>query len=137
MSPSTLSDIKLHVRFKLSALWAALTFCYLYGDYLGLYVPGQLQYMLDGGGPIGPVNQGALIQVALLLAVPGLMVFLSLVLWPQLCRWLNIVLGAFYAAVMVYTMTIPGGWWFYLTLGVIEVVLSLLIAWYAWRWPKA
>jgi hypothetical protein len=34
-------------------------------------------------------------------------------------------------------MTIPGGWWFYLTLGVIEVVLSLLIAWYAWRWPKA
>ena len=27
---------------KLSALWASLMFCYVYGDYLGLYVPGKL-----------------------------------------------------------------------------------------------
>ena len=134
MSTSTLSDIKLHVRFKLSALWASLMFCYIYGDYFGLYVPGQLQGMLAGAGPVGSVSQVSLVGTALLLAVPGLMVFLSLVVPPRLCRWLNILLGLFYTAVMLLTM--PGAWWFYITLGVIEVALSLLIVAYAWRWPK-
>jgi hypothetical protein len=134
MSMSTFSDIKLHVRFKLSALWASLMFCYIYGDYFGLYVPGQLQGMLAGAGPVGPVSQASLVGTALLLAAPGLMVFLSLALPAPLCRWLNILLGLFYMAVMLLTM--PGAWWFYITLGVIEVALSLLIVVYAWRWPR-
>jgi hypothetical protein len=134
MRGPALSDIKVHVRFKLSALWASLMFCYIYGDYFGLYVPGQLQGMLDGAGPTGPVSQGSLIGTALLLAVPGLMVFLSLALSPRLCRWLNVGLGLFYTAIMLFTM--PGAWWFYITLGVIEVALSLLIVAYAWRWPR-
>lgn len=134
MSGPMLSDIRLHVRFKLSALWASLMFCYIYGDYFGLYVPGQLQGMLAGAGPIGAVNQGSLVATALLLAVPGVMVFLSLVLGPRLCRWVNIALGVFCTAIMLLTM--PGAWWFYITLGVIEVALSLLIVVYAWRWPR-
>ncbi|MGY3039152.1 hypothetical protein ACVWWQ_000739 [Rhodanobacter sp. TND4EL1] len=134
MKTDVLHDIKVHVRFKLSALWAALMFCYIYGDYFGLYVPGQLQGMLDGAGPIGPVSEASLVATALLLAVPGVMVFLSLVLSPRFCRWLNIVLGVFYTVIMLLTM--PGAWWFYLMLGVIEVALSLLIVVYAWRWPR-
>ncbi|MEO6801509.1 MAG: DUF6326 family protein [Rhodanobacter sp.] len=134
MSAPTFTDIKLHVRFKLSALWSSLMFCYIYGDYFGLYVPGQLRGMLDGAGPVGPVSQGSLIGTALLLAVPGLMVFLSLALAPRLCRWLNVALGLFYAAIMLLTM--PGAWWFHITLGPVEVALSLLIVAYAWRWPK-
>jgi len=30
-----LDDIKIHVKVKLSALWAAVMFCYIYGDILG------------------------------------------------------------------------------------------------------
>lgn len=134
MSATMLSDIKVHVRFKLSALWTALMFCYIYGDYFGLYVPGKLQGMLEGKGPVGPVSESSLVGTALLLAVPGAMVLLSLLLWPRLCRWLNVVLGIFYTAIMLLTM--PGAWWFYITLGLIEVVLSLSIVVYAWRWPK-
>ena len=134
MTTSRLSDIRIHVRFKLSALWAALMFCYVYGDYFGLYVPGKLKGMLDGEGPVGPVSEASLVMTALLLAMPGLMVFLSLALSPRLCRWANIVLGLFYAAVILLTM--PGAWWFYITLGVIEVALSLLIVVCAWRWPR-
>jgi len=81
------------------------------------------------------VSEASLVATALLLAVPGLMVLLSLVLWPRLCRWTNIVLGLFYSAIMLLTM--PGAWWFYITLGVIEVLLSLLIVACAWRWPRA
>jgi hypothetical protein len=43
-----LDDMRLPVKLKLSLLWAALMFFYLYGDYFGLYVPGQLQGMLSG-----------------------------------------------------------------------------------------
>ena len=53
----------------MSALWASLTFCYLYGDYFGLYKPGKLQHMLEGAGPMGPASQGSLLFVALLLVV--------------------------------------------------------------------
>ena len=77
-----LAEPPLPLRLKLSALWASLTFCYLYGDYFGLYKPGKLQHMLDGAGPMGPASQGSLLFVALLLVVPGLMVAMSA---PSVC----------------------------------------------------
>jgi hypothetical protein len=40
--PSTaFDDIKVHVKVKISALWASLMFCYIYGDYFGLYPCGE------------------------------------------------------------------------------------------------
>jgi hypothetical protein len=134
MSSIVLDDLKVHVKLKLSALWAALMFCYIYGDYFGLYVPGQLKGMLAGNGPIGPVSQGTLVATSVLLAVPGIMVFLSLVLPPKVNRWLNLVLSAFYIVVML--MTMPGAWYFYILLGIIEIALGMLTIWYAWNWPK-
>lgn len=129
-----LPDAPLPVRLKLSAIWASLTFCYLYGDYFGLYKPGTLERMIDGAGPMGPATQASLLLVALLLVVPGLMVFLSLTLPAGLARWLNIGLALFYAAFVAITM--PGAWWFYLAYGSIEIVLCAAIAWLAWRWPR-
>lgn len=134
-SRRTLSDPPLPLRLKLSALWASLTFCYLYGDYFGLYRPGRLQHMLEGAGPVGPSSQGSLLSVALLLAVPGLMVFLSLALPARLARWLCIGLALFYAAFVALTM--PGAWWYYLAYSAIEIGLCLLIAGMAWRWPRS
>ncbi|TPG11364.1 hypothetical protein EAH88_02165 [Rhodanobacter glycinis] len=134
MAASPLVDVTVPVRAKLSALWAALMFCYIYGDYFGLYVPGKLSGMINGEGPIGHVSQSALVITSILLAVPGLMVFLSLVLPAAICRWGNIVLGAFYIAVMALTM--PGAWSFYILLGVVEIAVGLLTVWYAWSWPR-
>jgi len=129
-----LSDPPLPPRVKLSCLWASLTFCYLYGDYFGLYKPGKLEGMLDGAGPMGPASQGSLLFVALLLVVPGLMVFLTLALPVRSTRWLNIGLALFFAVFVALTM--PGAWWFYLAYSSIEILLCLAIAWMAWRWPR-
>lgn len=134
MSSTTLHDMKVHVKVKLSALWAAVMFCYIYGDYFGLYVPGQLKGMLAGQGPVGPTSQSSLVPVAILMAIPGVMVFLSLVLPPRPNRLLNIILGVIYTVIMLITM--PGAWVFYIVLGVIEIALTILIAWYAWSWPR-
>lgn len=131
---NALADPPIPARLKLAALWASLTFCYLYGDYFGLYKPGKLQHMLDGAGPMGPASQGSLLFVALLLALPGLMVFLTLALPARTARWLSIGLALFYAAFVAVTM--PGAWWFYLAYSGIELLLCLLIVRMAWTWPR-
>jgi hypothetical protein len=130
-----LEDTKIPIRLKLSALWTALMFCYVYGDYFGLYPPGHLEGMLEGTGPLGPTSQSSLVAVSILMAIPSLMTFLPIVLPTALNRWLNFALALAYALVVAITM--PGAWAFYLFFSAIEIALSLLIAWYAWRWPKA
>jgi len=132
---TALQDIKVHVKLKLAALWTSLMFCYIYGDYFGLFQPGNLQDMLKGQmGPLGATTQGVLLGTSALMAVPSLMIFLSLVMTPAINRWVNIILGLLYAAIML--MSMPGAWAFYIALGVVEIALSLLIVWYAWRWPR-
>jgi Family of unknown function (DUF6326) len=132
---SGLADVRVHERFKLSALWASVTLCYIYGDYFGLYKPGKLQGMLDGiMGPLGPTTQGVLLGTAVLMAIPSVMVFLSLALKPGLNRWLNISLGVIYTLIVL--ITLRGAWAFYFFLGIVEVVLTGLIVWHAWKWPR-
>ena len=129
-----LDDIKVHVRFKLSALWCSVMFCYIYGDYFELYQPGKLQEMLSGRAALSAATQGALMGMAAVMAVPSLMIFLSLILAPAANRWMNIVLGAVYSVIMI--LAIQGSWHFYVFLGLVEIVLTLSIIWYAWTWPK-
>jgi len=132
---TVLDDLKVHVKIKLSALWASLVLCYLYGDYFGLYQPGKLQGMLEGKmGPLGPTTQGVLLGTAILMAIPSAMVFLSLVLKPSANRGVNIILGVIFTVIILITM--PGAWSFYIFLGIVEVVLTAMIVWYAWNWPK-
>jgi hypothetical protein len=130
---SILSDVKIDVKLKLSALWAAVMFCYIYGDIFMFFKPGTIRDILAGStGPLG--TQGGLLAAALLMAVPSVMVFLSLALVPTVSRYANIVLGLIYTAVIIATM--PGTWMFYIVLGVVEAALTLSIVWFAWTWPK-
>jgi hypothetical protein len=127
-------DIKVNVRFKLFALWSSVMFFYIYGDYFQLYQPGQLQEMIAGKMVFGAVSQGILLGMASVMIIPSLMPFLSLVLPAKVNRWVNIVSGAIYTAIMI--LAIRGGWHFYVVFGLIESVLTSLIIWYAWTWPK-
>jgi hypothetical protein len=132
---ATLEDIKVHVKVKISALWVSVMLCYIYGDYFGLYQPRKLQGMLEGKMvPLGPATQGVLLGTSVMMAIPAVMVFLSLVLKPELNRWLNIILGVTYTVIILITM--PGAWVFYIFLGAVEAILTALIAWYAWNWPR-
>ena len=127
-------DIKVNVRFKLFALWSSVMFFYIYGDYFQLYQPGQLQEMIAGRMVFGAVSQGILLGMASVMIIPSLMPFLTLVLPAKVNRWVNIVFGAIYTAIMI--LAIRGGWHFYVVFGLIESVLTSLIIWYAWTWPK-
>ena len=133
-----LDDVKVHVRLKLSALWASLMFCYVYCDYFELYQRGKLQGMLQGRmAPFAPASQGVLLAASVVMAIPSVMVFVSLVLRPSADRWVNVVVGSMYSAIMLAIVAAPGVWMFYRFMGTVETVLSLLIVWHAWTWPKS
>jgi hypothetical protein len=135
MKSGDLDDTTVPVRLKLSALWTAIMFCYIYGDFWGLYRPGNLRGILDGQGPLGPTSQGTLVAVAILVAVPAIMIFLSTAAPRQLTRWLNILVSTILTVIIL--LTLPGAWAFYIVMSAIEITLQVLIVWYAWRWPSA
>ena len=72
--------------------------------------------------------------MAAVMVMPNLMPFLSLVLPARLNRWVNIVFGLVYSALMA--LVIRGGWHFYVGFGLIEIALTVLVVYYAWTWPK-
>jgi hypothetical protein len=114
-------------------------FFYIYGDYFQLYEPGQLQEVISGKVAFGPISQGMLLGMAAVMVIPSLMPFLSLALPVGVNRWVNIVFGAAYSAIMIVVVILAirgGGWYFYIFFGLIEITLTVLIVWYAWTWPR-
>ena len=123
-------------KVRLAALWASTMFCYAYGDYFGLFITGTLADMNRGTmGPLGVATSGVLIGVSLMMAVPSLMVALSLMLPAPICRWTSVILGIAYTGIMA--VSLPGSAPFYKTLGMIEIALTLAIVFVAFRWPRA
>jgi hypothetical protein len=133
---SVLDDVPVPIRYKLSALWISVMFLYIYADYFELYVPGKLQSILAGQMiPLGPVTQNVLLGTAAMLALPSLMIFLSVALRASATRWLNIAVGAIYTAIQIAVVS-GSGWTFYVAMGLLETALTVLIVWTAWKWPR-
>ena len=133
-----MEDVKINVKLKLSALWAALMLLYIYADHFSLFRMGQIEEMISGRiGPF-PVTQGSLLAFSILMMIPAVMVFLSLALEPTVSRWANIILGVLYTFVNISNL-IGETWVYYIVFGVVEIVLTFLIVWYAWKWrtPRA
>lgn len=131
-----LEDFSVNVKIKLAVLWAAVMCCYIYGDYFSLYVPNKINGFISGDNLINsPIK---LLAASLLMAIPSLMICLSVILKPNLNKWLNIVFGIFYTAIMVLiaVSTLSAWWSFYVFLAVVEIIITSLIIYYACKWPK-
>lgn len=136
MANTYFEDMKVNVRIKLSALWTSLMFCYLYGDYFELYVPGKVEGLISGENMLDAPMK--LFAATFMLTVPALMVFLSLVLKPAVCRILNIILGLFFTLLMLLIAASSLTEWriFYVFLAIVESIVSVCVIWQAWKWPK-
>jgi hypothetical protein len=130
-----LEDFRPPIKLKLSALWTSVMFLYVYGDYFNMYTAGELDAMAAGDLGIGKATEMALVGVAVMMAVPALMIFLSLALPPAINRWLNFAFGVAYTAILA--LTLPGAPLFYIVYGAIEMTLTLFIAALALFWPEA
>ena len=122
-------------NMKLALLWASLMFLYIYNDYFSLYVPGTIDSMAKGSlGPMGHATDGVLIGLAIMLALPSLLIFLSAGLPSEISRWLNVALGLAYTAIEI--LTVVGSPLFYKIVVSAEILLTLMIVFYALRWPR-
>ena len=131
-----LENQKINIKIKLSALWTSVMFCYIYGDYFELYVPKKVEGLISGVNMLESPTK--LFLASVLLAIPALMIALSILLKPAINRWLNIIFGILYTLIMVLiAITSISSWYtFYVFLAILESLITLLIVWYAWRWPK-
>lgn len=128
-------EFHVNIKLKLAALWAAVMFVYIYVDIYGFYQPGEIESILDGKVGDFDVTQAWAVGALILLAIPGLMVFLSTALTARINRWTNIIVAIIYILVAVFNPI--GETWVYIWLGsAIEIALLALIVWYSWNWPR-
>jgi hypothetical protein len=126
--------LNVNVRIKISALWTAMLFVFVYVDLFSFY---RSDFRADvEAGTVGgfTVNQSFLLAVTAYVVIPSLMVFLTLILRPGVDRIANIALGVIYALTIIAGAI--GEWSYYVLGSAIEVMLLGAIAYYAWTWPK-
>ena len=116
-------------RIKLSALWVSLMLTYLLGDVLrifsGDFVAGEVSGM--------QISQGLMLGMAVLMLIPIVMVFLTLVLKQAVNRWANLILSVFFFVFNAIGLpTYPSLYDQFLI--VVGLVFNVVIVWIAWKW---
>jgi cytochrome bd-type quinol oxidase subunit 2 len=116
------------IRIKLSALWGSLMLTYLLGDVLRIF-SGDFQAGEVSGMEISGIMY---LGMAILMVIPILMVFLSLMLPKKVNRWVNIILAIFFFVFnLIGLPTYPSLYDQFLTL--VGLGFNLLTVWYAWK----
>lgn len=132
---NSLEDIKVSVQLKLAMLWTSFMFLYAYVDYFHLYMPHTLEDILNGKVFVFDISQAFLLIALIFVAIPVLMIFLSVVLPAKANRLTNIIVAIVFIPYMLFNLA--GEAWVHMVLGaVIEVALLCLIIRYAWKWPR-
>jgi hypothetical protein len=135
-SHSALEDLRMPVQAKLAAAWTSLMFLYVYVDYLHLYKPGTIDDILDGVVYEFDISQTLLTIFLASVAVPGLMIVLSVILPARANRVINLVVPSVYIPYSAFELA-GESWTFFYGLGVgLEVLLLAFILRSAWTWPR-
>jgi hypothetical protein len=130
-----LEDIKVNMKLKLASLWASFMFLYIYVDYFHLYMPGSLKDILAGKVFVFDISYVFLLIAMIFVAIPSLMIFLSVVLPARVNRWTNIIVAAVFIPYMLFNLA--GEAWVHMYFAAaLEVVLLCLIIRYAWKWTQ-
>jgi hypothetical protein len=137
-STTALHDPPVPVRAKLAAAWTSLMFLVIYIDYFHLYQPGEIDDIR--GGVIFEFDiSGTLMSIFFaIIAIPALMIVLSMTLPARVNRATNLVVASLYipAVGMNFLGSLPDYAFYYaLTIGV-EVLILAFILRAAWTWPR-
>jgi len=128
-------DSWINPRVKIAALWVSMLLIFVYVDLFTLYRADVRADIAAGKISVFSIGQGYLLGVIVYVALPCLMVFLSLVLSAPVARMANIVLAVLYALTIAGSAV--GEWNYFIVGSALEVALLAGIVYYAWTWPKA
>ena len=133
---AALEDQPIPVRAKLAAAWTSFMFLYAYVDILNFFTPGVIEDILDGRVFEFDLSQTFSTTALTLVAIPALMVALSMLLPARVNRITNLIVAALYVPVTAFNV-VGGSWLFFYGLGVVlELILLALIVRFAWTWPR-
>ncbi len=115
-------------KVVLSTLWIFAMLNYLYADVFTLFFNPMAQKETLA------MPQGGVLVFAILMETAIAMIFLSRFLKYGANRWANIIAGIFHTAFVAWSLTGATQPLFYAFFASIEIVCTLFITWYAWKW---
>jgi len=136
--PAPFENPPIPVQARLAAAWTSFMVLYVYVDYFHLYKPGTLDGLQDGVVFAFRISPGLLTVFLALIAIPALMVMLSMTLPPRANRATNLVVASLYLPITAFNAVGETWEWaaFYgLSIG-LEMLLLAVILRSAWRWPR-
>ncbi len=101
--------------------------------------PGNLEEFIEGTIEPAP-TMGLITVMTVIFMVPILMSFLSLTLKYPVNRWANLGIGIFFVVFDIVFLFAGLFVWktpaYDTVLGIMYLVFTALVVWYAWKWPK-
>lgn len=136
-TPKIYEDRKVNVKIKIALLWVALMFFYIYNDIFSLFQPGHVADLVEGQLEGIQFTQTILFSAAILMAIPSIMILLSLTLNAKVNRILNIFVAVLHILVLLGTQFVGKGetWFYWRFYELLEILLLAIIIWTAWKWP--
>lgn len=128
MNTNKMTTIMKDKKVILSTLWIFALFNYIYADIFNLFFNPQAF--------AGTMPQGAVFAFAILMETAIAMVLLSRVLKYAANRWANIIAGIIHTALVSWTLFGVTPLPFYIFFAAIEILCTLFIVWYAWKWRQ-
>ena len=133
---TTLEDQRIPVRAKLAATWTSFMFLYAYVDILNFFTPGVIEDILDGKVFEFDLSQTFSTTALTLVAIPILMIVLSMTLPARANRITNLIVATLYIPVTAFN-AVGESWLYFYGLGIVlELILLALVVRYAWTWPR-
>ena len=125
----------LTLKTRIAVLWIFMAVAMSAHSVLAFMEPGAMEEMAEELAAMGP---GMMLFMALFWWVPLVMAFLSVTLKDSANRWTNIVVGIIFTLLNIWHLIghIANPSAAQLLIIASTVVVTALIVWYAFRWPK-
>jgi hypothetical protein len=122
-------------KIKITVLWLFAAVAFLAHQILVLMEPGIIAQLMAGEAEGQKIGPELILSFAILMLVPMVMAFLSLTMKDSMNRWVNIIVGAVFAALW-FTGVVNAAlsaYWGGALMTLSAIVASALIVWYAWN----
>ncbi len=137
MPHAPFDDHRLNIRTKLIALWCAVMFCYIYGDYFALYIPHEAEKLVNGDTLLNsPIR---VFGASVLMCLPSLVIIATVFARAPVARLFNLIFGIIFTGIMLliaatsFPLTPTVSAYFFYAL--LESAITLAIVRQAWKWP--
>ncbi len=135
---TALDDRQDLIQAKLAAAWTSFMFLVIYVDYFHLYQPGAIDEIRGGVIFEFDISPTLMTIFFALIAIPSLMVLLSMTLPARVNRATNLVVALLFIPVCVFNAAgASWDWAFFYGLSIgVEVLILAFILRSAWTWPR-